>query len=334
MRKIRPLATLSLCLLATAAPGYAAVSGQVLNRTTGQPASGTILTLLSFADGMQPVAEVFAGTDGGFEFDRDISGARTPHAIRAEYEGVSYTRMVPPGTPTTAIEIAVYDLSEDAPPPAAHIVIPEPRGNILSVEETFLYRNVSEPPVTYRDVERGTLRFFLPNAADGKVDVQAVGPAGMPLRNEAVPAGPDGVHKVDFALKPGDNRIQISYQLPFNGTGEIASKVLYDGLVSRVAAPEGVTVTGDGLTSRGVEPQTKAEIFEFARTGPDIRFTVGGQGSLSREPPGSPAPEAPANQIEIKPAPLRDQMWWILGLAAAILALGFARLWLRGRAEA
>ena len=51
--------TLSLLLLLAFASANAAVTGKVINRTTGQPASGIPVTLIKMQISMDPVDEVF-----------------------------------------------------------------------------------------------------------------------------------------------------------------------------------------------------------------------------------------------------------------------------------
>ena len=55
----------------------------------------------------------------------------------------------------------------------------EPSGGQMAVSETYLYNN--DGKTAWYDPDNGTLRFFLPAAADGKVTVRGTAPGGMPI---------------------------------------------------------------------------------------------------------------------------------------------------------
>ena len=94
----------------------------------------------------------------------------------------------------------------------------------MLLRESFQFVNASSPPVTYSSAA-GTLNFYLPPEAGGGVDVSGTGPAGMPLRSTALPAGPDNIYKVDFPLKPGENRIDLQYARALHGRDAVHDPV-------------------------------------------------------------------------------------------------------------
>ena len=83
-----------LCALPLAA---ASVSGVVVNRTTGKPEPRVALTLISFAEGMDPIEEVYSGPDGKFEFVKPVPGMGM---LRTDHEGVTYSTMATSPLPT------------------------------------------------------------------------------------------------------------------------------------------------------------------------------------------------------------------------------------------
>jgi hypothetical protein len=305
----------------------AQVNGTVINATTGRPASGVALTLLQFEQGMAPVEEVFSASDGSFRFEKSLTGAagqRIPGGVRAEFEGVSYSHMLPPNTPTQDLHISVYSVDEKVPAPRERIMIFEPGGEEMIVNETFLFLNQEQPPKTFRDPVRGALRFYLPPEARGIVQVSTLGPAGMPLRSTAVKTNEEDVFMVDFPVKPGENRVDLTYLLPHADGGPFAVRALYPGLRTRVAAPPGVTIDAEGLESRGQEPHTQATVYELPAAS-EVVLAVSGQGSL-RPPSGAPGGEASGGgggSLRIAPAPIHKEMVWIIVLTCAILAVGF-----------
>lgn len=311
-------------VLATAA--QAAVTGRVVNRTTNQPEAGVFLTLISFGEGMDPIEEVKSGPGGDFRFEKPLGGTGM---IRAEYGGVSYTHILPPGQPTEDIDVEVFEVvSGEAPPPMAHVMLFETDGPSLVVTESFIFENDATPPKTYRDAERGTLRFFLPPAANGQVDVRATGPASMPLRSAADPTSQPNVYKVDFPLKPGENRIDLNYSVPFPEDGTFAVRVVYKGVSTRLAVPPGMTLESEGLTPMGNEPRTKASLYELEGGRTEYQLKITGEGRLqSAEGSESPPATGSPNRITVQNAPIHSEYIWILLIAGAILGIGFFRLY-------
>jgi hypothetical protein len=314
----------------------AAVTGKVVNRTTGQPAGGILVTLLKFEAGMDPIEEVRTDAGGSFTFQKPLVGANgsaVPGMVRTEFEGVSYSEMIPPGRSPEGLEIPVYSVEDkQSLAPRGHILIFEPGTGEMVVNENFAFLNESSPPRTFRDAENGSLRFYLPPAAKGIVQVRAAGPQRMPLRSVATPTGEENIYKVDFPLKPGENSIDLTYLVPFSDGTEFEGRVLYDGLDARIAAPAGVSLEGAGLVSLGEEPRTKASIFEFpaAKT---LRVKISGQGQLagSRGVSDSASASGGGSEIQVTHAPVAKELYWILGLTAAVLAVGFFYLYTAGQ---
>ena len=182
------------------------------------------------------------------------------------------------------------------------MVILEPSGGELRVHDGYQFLNDSSPPVTYSS-EEGTLRFHLPAEAGGEVEVSGRGPARMPLPSTALPAGEPGLYKVDFPLKPGDNQLDLSYTVPYGDGTEFTLRSTYPGSVTRVGAPQGVDVSGSGVTPLGQEPTTKASLFLISDE-PEVTMTITGEGRLTRSSGGTGSGES---EISIQPAPVRKR---------------------------
>lgn len=319
----RRAAAAAAALACAALPAQAAVRGVVRNATTGAPAAGVALTLSSFRDGMTPLAETVSGSDGGFAFDRDLpavgSGQPYAGAIRAEHDGIGYTEILASGAPLDSVQITVYSASaEGIPAPSARIVLLEPGEAEMIVREMYQLVNRSQPPVTYSSAD-GTLRFHLPGQAQGVVQVSGTGPAGMPLTSTALPTGEEGVYKVDFPLKPGENRIDLTYLLPHEDGAEHTLRSLHGGSTTRVAAPAGVSLAGPGVQSVGKAPSTDITLYTVPDE-PQVTLAVTGRPAGGGDAAGASA------DISIQPAPIAAEFAWIAGLALLILAAGFLHL--------
>lgn len=327
MRKGALRTAAAAAAIAALAPQLAlAVGGTVVNGTTGAPQAGVALTLSSFQGGMTPLEETLSQPDGSFEFTKALpavsAGQPFAGAIRAEHDGIGYTEILRGGEAHDSVRVTVYSVSErELPAPLNRVLILEPGGEELLLRESFQFVNDSNPPVTYSSAD-GTLNFYLPPDALGGVDVSGTGPAGMPLRSTALPAGPEDIYKVDFPLKPGENRIDLQYAVPYEDGMQFTTRSTYPGVNTRLAAPAGVNLEGIGVTSLGQEPTTLASIYTVPE-GPAVTLTVSGSGQL-RTGAGSGA--GGQAEISIEQAPVSKELPWIAGLAIAILGLGFYHL--------
>ncbi len=325
-------AFLAAAALTAALPLGAAVTGVVVNQTTGKPVPQIPVTLLSASQGMDVIGEVYTDADGAFSFDRepvDQSGKRVLGMLRAEYEGVNFSKPLPPMLPLTDAQVEVTDVLEELPTPSGRVLVLEPGEKELVVNESYLFENNRTPPATYRDPNRGSLRFYLPPEAKGIVQVEASGPARMPLNATADQTKEPNVRKVDFPIKPGENRISLTYLVPRPAEGQpYVVHSLYDDLQTRLAAPAGITVEGAGLTNLGAEPSTQAQILELPRRR-EVSLVLSGQGQLQRSGGGAAGatPTSQPNQITIGQPPVSKELPWILGVAGAILAIGFVYLY-------
>ncbi len=315
----------------------AAIDGVVINGTTGQPEPRVAVTLMSFDQGMDPVEETRSGPDGAFRLEKSLGGSggrAVPGMLRAEFDGVSYSKMIPPGTPTSGVRLTVYStVAGEQLPPQRHIMFFEPGSSEMVVSESFLFSNDSKPPKTFRDPDQGTLRFYLPPAAKGIVQVSASGPASMPLRSMAQKTSQENVYMVDFPIKPGENRVDLTYLVPRSEASSFEGRLMYEGLSTQLAVPAGVTVEAEGLTPLGQEPQTQALVYQLpART--TFSLAISGEGQLARgggagggAGGGGAEQTRSETQVRVAPAPVAKELAWIIGITAVILGVGFYNLY-------
>ncbi len=310
-------------------PAQMVVKGTVYNETTGQPQAGVSLSLVSFEGGMKPLEDVFSGPDGSFVFVKTLPGSsRQPMLgmVRAEYEGIPYSTLIRAGQDAGTLRVAVYALEEkQLPTPSAHVVIFEPGAGEMVVNESFMFTNETDPPRAYRNPERGTLRFYLPPEAKGVVQVSMSGAMGMPLRSSATKTAQDNVYMVDAPIKPGENRIDISYLVPHASGDSFTGRLLYKGVTSRLAVPAAVTLDGEGLESMGREPRTQAWLFQTSAV-ESYTVTISGEGSM-RPPESASTTGEERGGMRVAAAPLAQELYWLLGLIGAVLAVGFAYLY-------
>ncbi len=299
-----------------------AIDGTVINKTTGKAAAETPVVLMRLGDGgMMPVGTVKSAPDGKFQFNQGVDAA---YLLQATFDGVTYNKMLRPGESGANVELEVFSASKQSKDVriVQHMMLFEPNEGKLSINESIIFRNAGQ--TAYADPAVGSYRFYLPAAAEGKVEVRITGSGGMPINRDAAPAGPANVYKIEYPIKPGESRFDIQYSLPFESPGKYPAKILHpitptDGL-TRIVTPSGVKIAGAGIEDLGSEPQTQAQVYALTRA--ETEFEVTGTGSLralEADETGSPEPQAIAPR-------LMERMWWILGLSLFALALGFAAL--------
>jgi hypothetical protein len=308
------------------ATAFAAVDGTVQNRTTGKPQPGAMVLLFKLGQaGPEMLASAKSDAEGRFSFVQAVEGG--PHLLEAAYAGVTYNLMLPPGTPATNLQIDVFDSSKQ--PGRArltqHMVLLEPTGQQLNVSETFFFNN--DGNLTYHDPANGTLRFFVPAAAKDSLKVMGQVPQGMPVERAAEPAGQPDVYKLNFAIKPGETRIDVAYAMPFTSPGSFAGRLFARGVPTRLVVPNGVTLSGEGLKALRQEPSTQAGIYEVSEAA--YQVNVVGTGSLRAANEDAGDEGGPAIE-QILPPRVYDRLAAILIPALVVLALGFTLLYRRG----
>ena len=254
-----------------------AVSGTVVNQSTSQPQPGATVTLYKIGNaGPEAMTSVKSAAGGAFEMPDTPAGG--PHLLQTAFAGITYNKMLPPGRPTTGLTVDVFNSTAkaDAARVATHMILLEPNGMKLQVNETIIWRN--DGKLAYYDEKNGSMRFFLPPAAGGKVKVNCTAPQGMAIERPAVKTGRENIYTVDFPVKPGETRFDLIYEMPMTGPGTFPAKILHGGGPVRFVAPSGVTLESDKIKMLGNEPSTQAGIYEMAAT--EASIGVSGTGSL------------------------------------------------------
>ncbi len=327
--------SLSIAALFFVAIAQAGVDGTVVNGTTGKPQPGTTVTLFRVGqNGPESIQSVKSDAEGHFAIAQELAG---PRLLQMSYGGVTYNRMLPPGTPSTNLTVEVYNSSNKPGKTRLdpHMILLEPAAGRMVVSESYVF--INDGTLTFNDPVNGTLQFYLPPEAGGQVNVNVLAPQGMPIRRAADKTSKPNVYKVDFPLKPGESHIDLSYSLPFTTPGTYTGKVLFKGGTTRIVAPAGVTLKGDGLQSMGQEPRTKATIYDVKNA--DFSLEVEGSGALQRKEAAAATDEEGPGLSVILPklygyrSP-ESGFWgalfavkWIVLLAACILSLGFVLLY-------
>jgi hypothetical protein len=305
-------------------PAMAAIDGVVVNRSTGQPQAGATISVnkMNANTGMLNDNAGSAKTDaqGKFAFAASVDG---PTLLRITWDGVGYSHMLRPGTPSSGLTIDVFNSSRnpDASKVDKHMLLFEPGAGQMTVNETFLLKNDGQ--TTWNNPKDGTLPFFLP-AAHSKLQIHATAPGGVDVPATDIKSPTPDVYKIDFAIKPGETRFDLTYNVPYTMGSQYEGKVVTKDDNTYLIVPNGVTLTAEHLTDLGQEPRTQAHIFGLPGTTYNIQLT----GAEAPTAAADAAPDANAGpQIEAMMPRVFNSVKPILAIALGILGLGFALLY-------
>ena len=333
---------LALSVLATSiAASAAALGGTVTNATTGKPAAGEDVALLSLSQGMQEAARSKTDAQGKFSFSFESNG--TPHLVRVTHDGVNYfPKSGPVGSNVSTVDITVYDVAKNLPvSTAVSVMRVQSDSGALQVMQLLAVKNDSTPPRTL-NTDRG-YAFSLPEGAQIDEAV-AQAPNGMPVSSMPLPDDKQkGIYYFAFPLRPGETRFQIAYHLPYSGELTFTPKIFSDMQHFVVMMPKSMTfeAKNPAAFSQINDPQggdALVEVSTQAKAGADLSFRVRGTGLLRGRgeqapaqggPVGMQGGEAPNNRpggglgrpIDT-PDPLSKYRWIILGAVGVVLAGG------------
>ncbi len=309
-----------LCLFAV--PVWAVVDGTVVNKTTEKPQAGATVSLYKLGEaGMESVETVKSDASG--KFTMQTEPGQGPYLLQAAFDGVTYNKMLPPGAPRTNVLVEVFNAQTRAGEAKVtqHMLLLEPNQGVLLVNENVILENAGK--LTFNNPDEGTYRFYLPPEAKGKVKIMAAAPNGMPIERAANPTKTENIYAIDFAIKPGETRLQLTYELPLAEPATFTGRILHKEGTTRLVTPRGVSLKAENITELGREPATQAAIYNL--NGQEMKLEISGTGSL-REPAAEGGENEGPGIQEILPR-IYDRLNVVLALAAVILASGFLLLY-------
>jgi hypothetical protein len=315
-------------LLTFASCLFAAVDGVVINATTGKPQASVMVSVVQPGpSGMQNLATVKSGADGKFNIEARVPPG--PTILQGMYQGVIYNQVLAPGGPTNGLKLNVFDstTNPESGKITQHMLVIEPSANTVNVSETFLAQNQTNQ--TFLDNARGSIQFFVPEAARDKVQVTIAAPGGMPITRPAEATKVPGVYKASYPVKPGDTRFDVAYSVP--ATDSLSLRNPNPATPINLVTPSAVTLSSSGIESKGQEPQTQAHI--YATTAPTFDLKIEGTGSLRGPDAGSPQEDPGQPEAKVAPARIYTKLYWVLGFTLAILALGGVTLYRKGASQ-
>jgi hypothetical protein len=322
------------------------LTGTVTNGTTGKPAAGDDVVLLSLSQGMQEADRT--KTDAAGHFSLKLDDASGPHLVRAIHGGVTYHRMAPPGT--TSVEVQVYDVSKKVTGIAltADVMRFQAQGGELQGIRLFAVDNKSNPPRTQMNDQN--FEFYLPDGAE--VDqAMAMTAGGQPINSAPVPQKEKNRYAFMFPLRPGETQFQIGFHMSYSGQAKLNPREIYGAQHFVVMLPKSMTFsagTGTAFQSMQDPRQSDAVVevasnttvgqpLDFAISGTGLLADSGGEGSGGGEAGGATAgpvsrPGGGLGPPIDAPDPLEKYRWYILGGFGIVLTVG--GIYIVGRSKA
>jgi len=328
------LLLLLICAYSTLASAQT-LTGTVKNSTTGEPAAGDDVVLLSLSQGMEEAGRTKTDATGNFSFKFDGQG---PHLIRVIHQDVTYHRMAPPGT--TSVEVEVYDVSKkvEGIDVIADIMRFQAGNGNMQIERTFAVQNNSKPPRT--QMSERNLEFSVPEGA--KIEEgEAMTAGGQPVKSAPVPVGDNAKNRYSFLfpLRPGETRFNVVYTLPYTGSINIDPKLNYPLEHFVAIAPKSMQFSPANADAYKTtpfpgQPDANVEVASNVQVGQSVAFKLTGEGELAQ--PGEQSGQGQGSsggQAESRPGgglgppidapdPLQRYRWWIIGGFAAVLIIG------------
>jgi len=324
------------------------ITGTVTNGTTGKPAAGEEVTLLSLSQGMQEIGNAKTDAQGHFSFPAPKDQA--PHMVRVTHQGVGYFPQSGPLMPgTTTAELTIYDSAKEIDGLSQTVEVDrlQSDGKQLQGTNLFAVSNKSEPPRTLAD-EKGTFEIVLPDAAE--IDsAEAEGPGGQPIATQALPGSQKGHFMLTYPLRPGETEFQVAYHLPYSGEASFSPKVLRDVQHFVVMLPKGMNFSAkdahafQAMTDpQMADPRTTVMVATGVKPGEDLSYRIsgsavfqadnqqgggessGGMGGGSQAAANDNRPGGGLGAPIDAPDPLHSYRAYILGAFALVLVMGGA----------
>jgi hypothetical protein len=312
------------------------LTGAVKNATTGKPAAGDEVVLLSLGNGMEEAGRTKADVKGNFSFKLD--NAQAPHLVRVIHQEVTYHRMAPPGT--TSVEVEVYDVGKkvEGIEVVADIMRIQVEQGQLEIMRAFAVQNNSKPPRT--QMNERNLEFNVPEGAQ-IVESSAMTEGGNPLNTAPVPIDDKKTrYAFLFPLRPGTTQFQMAYQLPYTGSANIDPKSVYSLQHFVAILPKTMQFTAAPGTkyqpmNDPQQPDANVQVASGAGLGQPLAFKISGEGVLEPRQENAGQPGGGSAQPESRPGgglgppidapdPLQRYRWYILAAFAAALIVGGA----------
>ncbi len=316
------LQSVVLILLFAFSASAETLTGLVRNGTTGKPAAGDEVVLLKLSQGMEEAART--SSDAAGRFSLPVADAGAQHLVRVNHQDVNYHRPAPPGT--TSVEVEVFDAAAkvEGVKAVVNILRMQTVAGGLEVVEVYGLRNESQPPRTWMGAR--TLEVVLPAGADIQASM-AAGPGGVSVNASPVPQELPGHYAFNFPVRPGENKFQITYRLPYSGEASLQPRLKLPVEHMVIMLPRTMQLSSSAPFQQMTEADgSTVHVATSVLPGKEPAFRVSGTGAFEPEAAaGAQAENRPGGGLgppSESPDPLQPYRWYILGGLGVALVVG------------
>jgi hypothetical protein len=322
------------CLVVFPITAGAVLRGIAKNGTTGQPAAGDPVVLISLAPGRTEMGRGKTDSTGRFEFTVPSTQEYVVHLV---HQGVDYRTLAPAGV--HSVEVQVYESAKNVDGITAILGTQrlQTAGDKLLVIEETTVNNASDPPRTL--AKDRPFEIQLPPEAElvaGKVQIGNEQPV---IRDPSTTSEKDRYY-FSVPLLPGDTRFAVAYRLPYRGEAVVQPIAVSQLAELLVVLPE--TMKFEPKSPGAFQPrQAKPGVHVYGTAAPQqaqsLSFRISGAGVLTEAhgakqatQPGQAAPDTNGlHGSAAMPSPVHDMHWFLLGglglIVAAIITAYCAR---------
>ncbi len=334
MRCAHRVLKLTIFMAISAGLFAAEITGTVTNGTTGKPAAGAEVTLLTLTGAMDQVGKARTDSAGHFAIKVPDPGER--HLVRVNHKGVNYFQSAAPNAGN--VDITIYDSARQVAGifENARVYRLQTEQGQLEVSATYTLRNESSPPRTKMGDE--TYEVEIPPRAL-LVDAIAAGPGGMPVATSPVPTGKQNHYALVFPIRPGQTQFTVNYKMPYTGSYEF--NITPDSRLNELGVLLPKSMKFDGLSRTFSQDSDEAGLAVFfVKDVPAhelVRFSVTGKGLAPREAQGGGVAqglEGPENNAPTQAAGTAsgNSLMWVVS-AVLVLAVAAGGFWLWRRSS-
>lgn len=309
------------------------VSGTLINKTTGEPAPGSIALMLHTFDGQQMsgMTDGVTADDGSFVFENVEASDGRLFEMMATVGNTSYFSDVAPApTDGSALELPVnyFDATTDDSElnvSQMHMVVDFFSPSLMQIAEIYIISNngdkTVENAIEVPDGQTAAVAFDLPaEAVNMSFDQGALGERFLQTENGFADT---------FGVQPGaeTSQIIVHYYLPYEDGTTISHPLSYPTDHVNIIVPKmGVTFNGEAFALDSTREMGDGRMMDIYGTapagGPDFSFTVNGVPQLgqSEQPAADAAPTSAISGNNIRQI-------GIAVLVAGLLVLGTGVWW-------
>lgn len=277
------------------------------------------IQLLKLEQGMQPVAAATT-VNGATKFQGLPEMTAGPYMVQTIYQGVTYSRVIPPNMASPAqVSLEIFESTDSTAKLRARTLVELRRVGKEQLAGLMIVYFINSDQRTFRGGTSG-LEFYLPpkaSIAEASVSVGSGASNIQWLKIQTTKGAQPGQHFVAQSVKPGERILQVAFQMPYDEKATpFALRAVYpqDAGIQLIAEPQNLTVANGAQELMRVQDKNLGRgVISFPSSATQLNLSLKGGGIIE-------ARQEEAAEVEIK-SPL--ELWQKLFFPfVAVLAFG------------